>query len=91
MSKKITKKENKKEAQEQIEVQEQIEEKEIVLVEVSLKMLEDGRITLNVNETKDDEPITIATLESILKQAYDTVHDDRIVQMALDAFKQRLG
>lgn len=78
--------------QEQEQYQEEIQEviEEEVIVGLSINLLANGSVTVNVNETIDGEAISYVVLEDVLRRAHNTVYEQKIVQATLEAFKKSL-
>lgn len=67
------------------ETQEQ--EAEEVMATVTVDLMSNGRIEIKTSDGDMDARL----LEDILKRAYETIHEQKIIQMALQAFKSKLG
>lgn len=70
----------------QVPLAEEKQESKAVL-EIKLKLLEDGQVVLNVGEDK----VSIDVIENMLKQSYDLIHEQKIIRKALEAFKSKLS
>lgn len=59
------------------------------VAEVSIKVMSDGQMSLNVNE--ELQKLEPAQIEALVKSVYEQLHDTRIADQALQLLKARLG
>lgn len=71
------------------EAQQETQQEEKVVGEIHIKVLEGGGLQLHVPETSKE--FTHVEIEHITQLVHSQLHDNRIAQMAVDMFKQRLG
>ena len=64
-------------------------EEATVNAEVTISAMSNGEIRLNVSE--EHPKLSPAQIEALVKQVYEQLHDQRIVSMALEVLKAKLG
>ena len=60
-----------------------------VNAEITISAMSNGEIRLNVSE--EHTKLAPAQIEALVKQVYEQLHDQRIVSMALEVLKAKLG
>lgn len=64
-------------------------EEATVGAELTISAMSNGEIRLNVSE--EYQKLAPAQIETLVKQVYEQLHDQRIVSMALEVLKAKLG